>query len=119
MRDAEYGSSWKRRGGIGAFMMLARKFDRIEVQAKKHNYDLFAAITADRRPEGIINDIQDLRHYLFLVEAEMQSRGIDLLEPPHRRQRKLTEMENPFGFSKDEDMVDDNAPANLTVPPGH
>ena len=25
-----YGDSWKRRGGVGAFMMLARKWDRLE-----------------------------------------------------------------------------------------
>ena len=24
-----YGDSWRSRGGVGAFMMLARKFDRI------------------------------------------------------------------------------------------
>ena len=26
--EKSYGDSWKRRGGTGAFMMLARKFDR-------------------------------------------------------------------------------------------
>ena len=36
-----YGDSWKRRGGVGAFMMLARKWDRIENQASKLNYDIF------------------------------------------------------------------------------
>ena len=34
--ETSYGDSWKRRGGVGAFMMLARKFDRIEHQAAKH-----------------------------------------------------------------------------------
>ena len=29
-KEDDYGDSWKRRGGIGAFMMLARKWDRIE-----------------------------------------------------------------------------------------
>ena len=29
-KDDFYGSSWKKRGGIGAFMMLARKWDRLE-----------------------------------------------------------------------------------------
>ena len=27
--EKSYGDSWRRRGGTGAFMMLARKFDRI------------------------------------------------------------------------------------------
>ena len=31
--EQSYGDSWKRRGGVGAFMMLARKFDRIEHQS--------------------------------------------------------------------------------------
>ena len=26
--EESYGNSWRRRGGVGAFMMLARKFDR-------------------------------------------------------------------------------------------
>lgn len=68
-KDAEYGSSWCRRGGVGAFMMLARKFDRIETQSLKHGYDIFAAIRADPRPEGLLDDVQDLRRYLALVEA--------------------------------------------------
>ena len=38
--EQSYGDSWKRRGGTGAFMMLARKWDRIENQASKFNYDI-------------------------------------------------------------------------------
>ena len=30
--EQSYGNSWKKRGGIGAFMMLARKWDRLEKQ---------------------------------------------------------------------------------------
>ena len=41
--EKSYGDSWKRRGGTGAFMMLARKFDRIEQQSEKCNYDVFTA----------------------------------------------------------------------------
>ena len=80
-KERAYGSSWKRRGGIGAFMMLARKFDRIEQRvsaevegAQKHN--LFQHIVADRRAEPLLDDIRDLRRYLILVEAEMGARGV-------------------------------------------
>jgi hypothetical protein len=80
-KERAYGSSWKRRGGIGAFMMLARKFDRIEQRvssevpgAQKHN--LFQHIIADRRAEPLLDDIRDLRRYLILVEAEMAARGV-------------------------------------------
>lgn len=86
--ERNYGSSWKKRGGIGAFMMLARKWDRLEnalsphtgregakVHAQVDPYDIFKAIAADNRPEGIIDDIRDLRRYLILVESEMRARG--------------------------------------------
>tara|TARA_R100000656_G_scaffold97457_1_gene70736 strand:+ start:303 stop:725 length:423 start_codon:yes stop_codon:yes gene_type:complete len=67
-----YGDSWKKRGGVGAFMMLARKWDRIENQTKKFSYNIFDAIHNDPSPTGIIDDIGDLRRYLFLVEAEIR-----------------------------------------------
>lgn len=88
--ERNYGSSWKKRGGIGAFMMLSRKWDRIEnalrpsdndesrSNLKAHHvapWDIFGAIAADTRPEGIIDDIRDLRRYLLLVESEMRARG--------------------------------------------
>jgi len=34
-------------------MMLARKWDRIENQVKKENYDVFETILKDPRQEGI------------------------------------------------------------------
>ena len=80
-KDAEYGSSWKRRGGIGAFMMLARKWDRLEEQVKKHSYDIFAAIKADSREEGIIDDLRDLRRYGLLIESETVETKISNVEP--------------------------------------
>ena len=71
-KDHEYGASWKKRGGCGAYMMLARKWDRIEEQVEhRSDFNVFAAIEQDDRPEGILDDIRDLRRYLLLVEAEM------------------------------------------------
>jgi len=75
--EESYGDSWKKRGGVGAFMMLARKWDRLENQVTKHNYDVFNAIESDTRIEGVIDDIKDLRRYLLLVESEMQARQIE------------------------------------------
>lgn len=80
VKDIEYDASWKKRGGASAFFMLSRKWDRIEPQAKRHGYDIFAAIVWDEREEGIINDIRDLRRYLMLVEAEMMMRGAVLID---------------------------------------
>jgi hypothetical protein len=69
--EQSYGDSWKQRGGVGAFMMLARKWDRLEKQVTEQGYDIFQAIAYDGREEGILDDIRDLRRYLFLVEAEV------------------------------------------------
>jgi hypothetical protein len=83
LRDAHicYGDSWKQRGGVGAFMMLARKWDRIERQLERdigdlEKWDIFQQAEADSRPEGILDDIQDLRRYLILVEAEIIHRRV-------------------------------------------
>tara|TARA_R100001440_G_scaffold26491_1_gene43293 strand:+ start:25696 stop:26082 length:387 start_codon:yes stop_codon:yes gene_type:complete len=73
--EQSYGDSWKQRGGVGAFMMLARKWDRLEKQVTEYNYDVFKAAFDDMREEGILDDIRDLRRYLFLVEAEVRMRG--------------------------------------------
>lgn len=88
VKDAEYGSSWKKRGGIGAFMMLARKWDRLETQmtvdvrdATKENwyidnYDIFERIenVEPKSGESLLETIRDLRRYLLLVETEINAR---------------------------------------------
>ena len=71
--EKSYGESWRNRGGVGAFMMLARKWDRLENQVKKFEYDVFEAYKQDDRAEGIIDDIQDLRRYLILVEQYVKT----------------------------------------------
>lgn len=70
--EKSYGDSWRERGGVGAFMMLARKWDRLEKQVKEANYDVFQAVVDDPREEGILDDIKDLRRYLALVETHMR-----------------------------------------------
>jgi len=67
-KDNDYGSSWKKRGGVGAYMMLARKWDRIEKQAAVHDYDIFKALQND--DVGLIDDLIDLSGYLYLVRSE-------------------------------------------------
>lgn len=98
--EKSYGDSWKKRGGVGAYMMLARKWDRMDEALKPgdgfngpthqakiaHNgsksegscppWDIFGAAQIDRRTEGIIDDIRDLRRYLMLVEAHLRAQGI-------------------------------------------
>jgi hypothetical protein len=85
-------------------MMLARKWDRIEKALDPTSvagdlreapiagstnfpvpaYDIFAGAQADERPEGLIDDIRDLRRYLLLVEAELRSRGVKSACSQHR-----------------------------------
>lgn len=111
--ERQYGSSWKKRGGVGAFMMLARKWDRLETALQPHPadparangstaedrvapWDILEAIRADQRPEGIIDDIRDLRRYLLLVESEAVARGI--IQGKHRDN---TGHPAPFGYTGD------------------
>ncbi len=76
-----YGDSWKKRGGVGVFMMLARKWDRIEKQLTSGrdfvpDWDILSHAAIDNRSEGLIDDIRDLRRYLLLVEAELVASGV-------------------------------------------
>lgn len=79
-KDISYGASWKKRGGVGAAMMLARKWDRLETMlaGTASRWDIFELIEKD--PSGkdgcALAEIRDLRRYLLLVEAEMMARGV-------------------------------------------
>lgn len=68
-KDIQYGASWCRRGGVGAYMVMIRKVDRMEQRVEQMGYDIFKAIHEDNRAEGVIDDIRDLRGYLLLIEA--------------------------------------------------
>ena len=82
-----YGNSWKLGGGVSAFFMLRRKWDRALKRLKECGLDIFAAIRDDKRREGIINDIRDLRRYLMLVEAEAWARGYCTSEVPKEAEK--------------------------------
>ena len=74
-KDREYGQSWKKRGGVGAYVTgVARKFDRVEVQCKKHGWDIFKAIRDNTErgltTEHILETLADARRYLALIEVE-------------------------------------------------
>lgn len=95
-KERSYGGSWKKRGGVGAFMMLARKWDRLETMLgtnddsginpnqPKQKYDIFEHIevTSGSGDDGMpLAEVRDLRRYLLLVEAEMMARGVVALPP--------------------------------------
>ncbi len=73
IKGKTYGNSWKARGGVGAFMMLARKWDRIENIAKAAGWDILQA--GVQNTGDVLDDIADLRRYLLLVEAEARARA--------------------------------------------
>ena len=60
---------------MGAFMMLARKWARIENQVSSENYDIFLTYKKNQSQEGLLDDIQDLRRYLLLVEEHITKGG--------------------------------------------
>jgi hypothetical protein len=75
-----YGDSWRKRGGPGAFMVMARKWDRIENICGPQGYDIFKALDADSG--GVRDDIQDLIGYLLLIlEATRRGSIADNLVP--------------------------------------
>lgn len=79
-KDMEYGASWKKRGGTGAFFSMIRKVDRLNAQMPHptHQYDIFAALmTLDVGSESLADTCADLRRYLMLIEAECRARRAD------------------------------------------
>lgn len=84
IKDVSYGASWKKREGVGAYMMLARKMDRLEEIMKTFNYDIFEAISSGPKGEDgtVLAEVRDLRRYLLLVEAEMCHR-LQPTPPPY------------------------------------
>ena len=84
-KDKTYGSSWKKRGGVGAYMMLARKWDRIEIQAQAQGYDILTMMEKDYEvADGIVDDVNDLVSYLLLCLAEVthrQGKQYELVSP--------------------------------------
>ncbi len=72
-KETTYGGSWKKRGGIGAAMMILRKVDRLENLLYRKQYDIFD--TEMSGADGtMLAEIRDLRRYLILVEAELMAR---------------------------------------------
>ena len=65
-KNPEYGESWRKRGGQGAFFTAVRKFDRIEHAAAQCGYDVFAAFDKFQGKEGFEDTVKDTVGYLLL-----------------------------------------------------
>lgn len=77
-KDKEYGGSWQRRGGVGAYMMLVRKSDRLEEQVKnEYRYDIFEACTDETKAsESLVDTLKDQVGYGLLILSELKARGV-------------------------------------------
>lgn len=85
VKDKQYDGSWIKRGGVGAFMNVARKMDRLENIVAGYNYDVFRALERESRNtnETLLDTIRDLRGYLMLVEAYFITEVLDISSDPH------------------------------------
>ena len=73
-KDFHYGSSWRKRGGAGAFFVMARKWDRIEQACsiqESAKYDIFKVFETEDRIETILDDCLDLTGYLLILIEHM------------------------------------------------
>lgn len=69
-KGKKYGSSWRKYGGVSAFMNTQRKADRFEEICRQYGYDVFKALEGEHdKGETLLDTISDLRAYLLLVEA--------------------------------------------------
>jgi hypothetical protein len=73
-KEKTYKGSWKKRGGVGAWMMAARKIDRIEEMMKVRQHDIFKD-PGDGHDGTPLAEIRDLRRYLLLIESELIAQG--------------------------------------------
>jgi hypothetical protein len=96
-KDAEYGGSWIKRGGIGAFLNLVRKWDRLDEQVSRSErngdtgikFDIFQHIRSDTSAETVLDTLRDLRRYAMLIEAAMVEYGVVALPGALPRARTM------------------------------
>ena len=114
-KDLHYGSSWRKRGGAGAFFVIARKWDRIEKACEtleSAKYDIFNVFETDDRRETILDDCLDLVGYLLILVEHMieigHVTGIKELRMSFVSSTPMVESEpsgmtKPFGFEEEEE----------------
>jgi len=74
-KNEEYGSSWCKRGGAGAFFSVIRKTDRLETQARNRNYDLFNVDEDPNSTESLDETLLDtVAYYLLILEKRQAKR---------------------------------------------
>jgi hypothetical protein len=69
-KDKEYGASWCKRGGIGAWFTTVRKFDRIATQLGNVDNDLWDIRGDVGSTEALEETLIDAVNYLLLIEEK-------------------------------------------------
>ena len=69
-KDAEYGASWCKRGGIGAWFTTVRKFDRLTTQIRNKGDNIWDV--SDSGTESLEETIMDAINYLLLILEKRQ-----------------------------------------------
>lgn len=114
VKELTYGGSWQKRGGQGAFMMLARKWDRIENMATESHYDLFGLV--GRNQGDIIDDIDDLIGYLLLTRAKVKAE--QLSDADKKMIEHMGEEPGPGYVNQDPDIASGQPSSPFTHPTG-
>ncbi len=125
-KDIQYGSSWRKRGGAGAFFTIIRKFDRFETSCSNENFDVFKCFATDNRKESILDDCLDITGYMLLLIEHMVEVGHvttilgstfcksdhseELTKKPEKKPeintpREGVEQPHPFDYDEAEDDV--------------
>ncbi len=66
-KDAEYGASWCKRGGIGAWFTTVRKFDRLVTQVRQKGNNIWDVSDDIGSTEALEETIKDAINYLMLI----------------------------------------------------
>lgn len=71
-KDAEYGASWCKRGGIGAWFTTVRKFDRLVTQLRQKEFNIWDVSDDVDSTESLEETIKDGINYLLLILEKRQ-----------------------------------------------
>lgn len=91
-KNKEYGDSWCKRLGPGAFFTTTRKIDRLEVQAKQRNFDLFDVTEDPESTESLDETLLDAVAYFLLILEKRQAKRKCIDDMNKRKERGLTHL---------------------------
>lgn len=82
-KDSEYGASWCRRKGPGAFFTIWRKIDRLETQCDNRKFDIFNVDDDPTSTESLDETFKDAIFYFALVLEKRQAKRAAIAKLAH------------------------------------